>query len=790
MRTTFIRIGSLLIALGVTLLTGLTPVQAADSASYRLDAEYPAAATNDRGTSTSYQMEGGVTWTEKILASTSYQMVTDIASTSSALGSSSSQAGGSGGGGGGPGGRRPRPTESTVTPPTSPTPSHPEVTETPTLPQYPAAPELPSFTLPHVEPIPASLREHIISFFGAVGVQCPVCGVTEAGLCPQVTTHRAAAQPHQVSPLWMLLFGLLGGALASLLLIRAATSSKQSNGRTRFWPPFLLPLLGFVDDEEPSKNKRRRKHRSHGRKSVRKSGGTLKLLTILVLLSIGVSLVPRVSAATTGPQTNIYNGHLLTSSGQPVTTAQSIRFSYWKSADYVTGDVDGVGDINTGAATYGSWQEVHTVTPNADGYFSVELGSVSALPNLQSYSPATLSGLYLQVEVKPQSSGNTAYELLDPKPSDATIDRSHVAAVPFTQNADLLDQRDTGTGSGTIAILGPGGMFAIARTGSGTNTGKFTLDADNTEPSAISLQFGQSLAKTLSYSIGNSRFEFNAPVYIAGSLTTTGLINGVDVTMLRSSTGALRASSGGGLNLNVSFGSYRLNGTQTNYAGGSVAIPANATNYVFFGSGGLTARTMPFPTDESYIPVAQVVTSTGSIRSITDRRALQSDDREQSIEKFYHAAFEHVSYQGDATNNVGQLVVSFDNTNNKNFYSWTSTRSALQDYDVIVRVSLPSQFVRWNATPLSVTYRSTSADTANNTLDISVYDTNGVPVTLIGSSTSLANTSWTTTTLSWGAGPTWTAGQDFLVRFKVSAKDNFQMHIGDMKLKYVELVNP
>jgi hypothetical protein len=72
-------------------------------------------------------------------------------------------------------------------------------------------------------------------------------------------------------------------------------------------------------------------------------------------------------------------------------------------------------------------------------------------------------------------------------------------------------------------------------------------------------------------------------------------------------------------------------------------------------------------------------------------------------------------------------------------------------------------------------------------LDISVFDTNGSPVTLTGGSTDLANTSWSTTTLNFGGTPTWTAGQDFLVKFKFSAKDNFQMHLGDVKLTYVEL---
>ena len=68
MRRFLILLGSLTVALGVALAAGATVVIAAESASYRLDAEYPSQATNDRRTSTNYQMESGVTWAGKILA--------------------------------------------------------------------------------------------------------------------------------------------------------------------------------------------------------------------------------------------------------------------------------------------------------------------------------------------------------------------------------------------------------------------------------------------------------------------------------------------------------------------------------------------------------------------------------------------------------------------------------------------------------------------------------------------------------------------------------------------------
>lgn len=514
--------------------------------------------------------------------------------------------------------------------------------------------------------------------------------------------------------------------------------------------------------------------------------GYLLLIAGIALLMVG-GAQSIAYAATTTPTTHVYNGRLLDSSGTAITTAHSIRFSYWKSVDFLSSDLTGAGAIDTGASNYAGWQETHTVTPNAQGYFSVALGSVSALPNFGTMPTQTLLSLYLQVDVKASASPDTSYELLDVDGTDATIDRSGVLSVPFAENSDMIDQREIGTGSGNIAILGSGGTFPVATVPGGTNASSFTLDADSTETSSIALTFGATLQKKLTYDIVNTTFRFNDDVEVQGNLTVTGLINGVNITQLQSATGALKASSGGGLNLNVSNGSYRLNGVLTNYTGGMIVMPGSATKVVFFGSGGLAYGTA-FPTDESFIPVAQVTTSAGSILSILDRRALSSDDREQELSVTFAPGYEKATYVGDGGDNVGQLSLSNDAVTLKNFYLWTSTKSTLQDYDVIVKVPVPDTFVRWqNSTPISLQYRSTSASSATNKLDIQIYDTSGAAVTLTEPVSSLANTSWTTSSIGFSGSPTWTPGQEFSIRLKMSAKDAAQMHLGSLKLSFVEL---
>ncbi len=523
--------------------------------------------------------------------------------------------------------------------------------------------------------------------------------------------------------------------------------------------------------------------------------GTLVVLAGLLggLMLLGIPGIAHADNDTV-PSMRIYKGTLRTPSGSAVTTPVTLRFSYWNTSDYLTTDTTATGALNTGAASYLGWYEVHTVTPNANGAFSVVLGQTRQLVNLKTISAANLLQLHLQVEVKNSTAPETSYEVLDVNTSNTAVDRSQILAVPLARNADLLDQRDTGTGAYDIPVLNGLGKLPVSTVPLGTNHDSFMVDADASSTGSISLRFGTGLASQLQYDTVTSKFNFLSDVSIQGDLTVTGLINGVDLSAIASSTGALKASAGAGLSLKVAGGSYRLNGTVTNFAGnGGVAMPANSTVYVFFGSGGLTARTLGFPTDESYIPVAEVTTNGTAITGIDDRRVLSSDDRESDIELVYYPEFPNVSYQGDGADNVGQLVVGHDTINKHNFYQWMSTRSDLQDYDILLKTRLPEDFTRWQSggfsNALAVQYRSTSSGTSLAKLDIQVYDTNGTPVTLSGSSTNLNSLTWQNTGLEFTGG-TWTPGQDFLIRLRMHAKDSFQMHVGALRLRYVEFKQP
>jgi hypothetical protein len=519
--------------------------------------------------------------------------------------------------------------------------------------------------------------------------------------------------------------------------------------------------------------------------------GILLLASALALVG-SLIFTQNVQAANSVPRKMIYNSRLLDSSGNAITTQHKVRFTFWIGADAVPTDLTGTGAINYSAPNFVGWKEEQSFTPDSRGYFYLEMGSVNPLPSFAQLSAATLSNLFMQVEVKPANSADTAYEILDPKPSENTVDRTPVMSVPFALNADRLDQRDIGTGSGNIILLGSGGVLSKAATPSGTNKNMFTIDSDNNASSDITLRFGDSLNKVLRYSLANNRFEFNANVHVEGNLTVQGLINGVDISNLSNAAATdLKVSSGAGLKVNIAGGNYRINGDTTNYNGAAnVDVEANADNYLFFtGTGGLQTRTGGFPTDISYIPLAKVTTSAGAVTSVTDRRVLQSDNREHSILNVLHPGYADAAYDGDGTSNVGQLLVDHDGSTKYNFYQWTSTKSSLNDYDVVVRFTLPQKFGRWQSSPIKLFYKTTTGSAADNKVDIEIYDTAGNIVSLGGGNTNLTSTSWTTTNLTFNGSPAWSAGQTFLMKVRMSSKSSSAVQIGDLELRYVELDN-
>ena len=87
----------------------------------------------------------------------------------------------------------------------------------------------------------------------------------------------------------------------------------------------------------------------------------------------------------------------------------------------------------------------------------------------------------------------------------------------------------------------------------------------------------------------------------------------------------LRVTEATGINVGIAAGNAMVGGNNVNYAGtASFALTDNATNYVELDSTGTVVKNTSAFDPSSNLPLAEVVTSSGSITSITDRRPFMS----------------------------------------------------------------------------------------------------------------------------------------------------------------------
>ena len=588
---------------------------------------------------------------------------------------------------------------------------------------------------------------------------------------------------------------------------------------------------------------------------------TTRLLSATIaLIIVGNSIA---YAAKTTPVPFIYEGKLLDTSDNPITSMQVFRFSLWSTRDYSVGDVDGSGAINITSGTYGGWYESQAVIPNIDGTFTVELGNVNPLPdmNISTHN-------FLQIEVKKAGNLDSSYELMDPT-GDAGLDandRQTIGSTPFTNNADFIDNREIGTNEGDIAILDVGGIWNIDLIPDGTNFDTFTLDNDDTAGLGdnISLIFGDTLGETITFDITNDWFEFSndlslnqfelkdfaidnlpsapvAPVtgqiYYDTSNGNTYIWNGLiweDVT----ATGGddldtvydsdidqkMNVDNAGGLEFEstvagdiifdlastgdlvvqdngVPFATF----TDTGEVGIGTSSPSsifhidtNLANTVpiltleniggnlqFFRSdatpeGSITGSIGDFLIDstngDAYIKNTGDVTNTGWVQIGGDRIK----------QEVFNAEYEDAVAEADGTENKGILTSHFvdeGGIGKYNYYEWNTSRNSMQDVDVVFSYKLPLDFLNFASTPLKVIYETSDANTAQNKVDVAVYDTTGTSVALTGGS-NLANASWTTANILFGGSPTFTAGGTVTLRLKLSTDKNGYARIADVVFDY------
>lgn len=167
----------------------------------------------------------------------------------------------------------------------------------------------------------------------------------------------------------------------------------------------------------------------------------------LALAALAFSLVPMATTHAAVANTLSFQGRLLTGPTTPAANTNfEMRFSLWADADFVEGT-----DRAAGALVGAPWQEVQTVSTDAQGFFITNVGSATALPSVFDSNMHQ----YLQAEVKIQGAPDSKYFLLDNMAANSTIDRKSISNSVYAQNAARLDGRKLGFEAGDIPFLDP-----------------------------------------------------------------------------------------------------------------------------------------------------------------------------------------------------------------------------------------------------------------------------------------------------------------------------------------------
>ncbi len=469
---------------------------------------------------------------------------------------------------------------------------------------------------------------------------------------------------------------------------------------------------------------------------------TISYIIFILIVSVRISY-----ADISVPQKINYQGRLIdNSTGRPITTEITIRFSIWSSGDFnEINDITGSGEINTSAPNFTGWQETLTLTPSFDGLFQVELGSVQPLPNL--YKDIHK---YLQTEIKYSNESNTYFEVLDPKPLDNLIDRKPLNSAPHSINADTIDNHDIGTEFDDIAVLNTEDQWDIQYIPEGTNENNFILDYDNNELSQIVLKFGNALNKMLYYDIIGQYFVFNDSLVIEEDLDVKGdMVIGDDTTQLAVNS---RLVSPLNFNQNQALSLVLESGTEfplTPVAGQKFFRTDLAMEYVYNGTQWIT-----YSTSQSYISDTLIPEYNGYV------------------------------LEPDGTNNYGNMSLEFDETIQTNYFKWYSTKPFLNDYTLIIKYKLPLNFGSWRSTLATIEYKTNTDSHLDNKIDIEAYDTNG-NIIVLNNASNLASSTWNTIGLTAsGTSYTFTPGEYIVLKITTYSLNDNDVKLGDITFNY------
>lgn len=313
-----------------------------------------------------------------------------------------------------------------------------------------------------------------------------------------------------------------------------------------------------------------------------------------------------------------------------------------------------------------------------------------------------------------------------------------------------------------------------------------TINSDSDTNNAV-LTFGNQTAdQTVTYSNSLQRFEFSKATWVNGNLAASGSLSVQNNITTRADL-TINADNDTN-NAVLTFGNQTAaqnitynNAQQLFTFSKGIRVAGNMSGQTLTVDGALTLRgqTYNFPTAQ--VANGFLKTDGAGNLSWTTSLASAGSGGIVSLQPEYPGAV----YFASGSTAVGSLAYIYDSTNKENAYRWNSTKTALQDYWMSVRVKVPKNFSAWDPTPIKFRYKTLTTSAADNFITVRLLDTTGANVSLTGASSltsSVANT-WTTANITLTGG-TFTAGDYVTVLVKVAAKSTGTANPGYIDLQW------
>lgn len=140
----------------------------------------------------------------------------------------------------------------------------------------------------------------------------------------------------------------------------------------------------------------------------------------------------------------------------------------------------------------------------------------------------------------------------------------------------------------------------------------------------------------------------------------------------------------------------------------------------------------------------------------------------------------------DGTSNQGVLELENDDASRRNYYRWTTNQGTVQDIDLVLRWQLPEDFVSMYTAPLEVWIRTNSTVLSDNSLDVTLSDTGGTAIGVVGGAGLKSTTAdtWLLVPITFSGSPTLAPGGTVSMHVKLSVKNLKYVDLGRMVFKY------